>query len=71
MGLTVPSLDTPVTKGTSGVTVLTAADLGYNVLHFKLKLKEAAKHLQELMTEKNRPIYLISKEPTMPMNLDR
>ncbi len=27
MGLTVPGLDTPVTKGTSGVTVLTAADL--------------------------------------------
>lgn len=27
MGLTLPSLDTPVTKGTSGLTVLTAGDL--------------------------------------------
>jgi radical SAM superfamily enzyme YgiQ (UPF0313 family) len=52
--------------------VLTAADLGYNVMHFKMKLKNVKKQLHELMTKKNKNrVFLIDKMPKLSLDLDQ
>lgn len=48
--------------------VLTATDLGYNVLHFKLKLKQATNHLRDLMTNNDKSIFLIDKVPRLSVS---